>query len=48
MKVYHPDYILKAMHHNLEVATDPWGVHVERVEIKVGTVQKLRLEHCTI
>ena len=25
----------KAMHHNLEVATDPWGVHVERVEIKV-------------
>ena len=31
---------LKAMHHNLEVATDPWGVHVERVEIKVGAVQK--------
>ena len=31
----------KAMHHNLEVATDPWGVHVERVEIKVdGGVQK--------
>ena len=30
----------KAMHHNLEVATDPWGVHVERVEIKVGAVQK--------
>ena len=22
------------MHHSLEVATDPWGVHVERVEIK--------------
>ena len=22
------------MHHNLEVATDPWGVHVDRVEIK--------------
>ena len=22
------------MHYNLEVATDPWGVHVERVEIK--------------
>ena len=29
------------MHHNLEVATDPWGVHVERVEIKVdGGVSK--------
>jgi len=26
--------IADAMHHNLEVATDPWGVHVERVEIK--------------
>ena len=22
--------IADAMHHNLEVATDPWGVHVER------------------
>ena len=30
------------MHHNLEVATDPWGVHVERVEIKVdGGCQKI-------
>ena len=26
--------IADAMHHSLEVATDPWGVHVERVEIK--------------
>ena len=26
--------ISDAMHHSLEVATDPWGVHVERVEIK--------------
>lgn len=24
----------EAMHKNLEVATDPWGVHVDRVEIK--------------
>merc|ERR1719391_931579 len=23
-----------AMHHSLELATDPWGVHVDRVEIK--------------
>merc|ERR1711970_397645 len=23
-----------SMHHSLEVATDPWGVHVSRVEIK--------------
>ena len=26
--------IADSMHYNLEVATDPWGVHVERVEIK--------------
>jgi len=26
--------IADAMHHSLEVATDPWGVHVDRVEIK--------------
>jgi len=26
--------IAEGMHHSLEVATDPWGVHVERVEIK--------------
>jgi len=26
--------IADAMHHILEVATDPWGVHVDRVEIK--------------
>ena len=26
--------IAESMHYNLEVATDPWGVHVERVEIK--------------
>ena len=26
--------IADGMHYNLEVATDPWGVHVERVEIK--------------
>lgn len=24
----------EAMHKNLEIATDPWGVHVDRVEIK--------------
>ena len=26
--------IADSMHYSLEVATDPWGVHVERVEIK--------------
>jgi len=26
--------IADSMHHSLEVATDPWGVHVSRVEIK--------------
>jgi len=26
--------IAEAMHHSLELATDPWGVHVDRVEIK--------------
>jgi len=26
--------IAEAMHHSLEAATDPWGVHVERVEVK--------------
>ena len=26
--------IAESMHYSLEVATDPWGVHVERVEIK--------------
>ena len=31
---------MKAMHHNLEVATDPWGVHVERVEIKVRGIKQ--------
>ena len=30
----------ETMHHMLDKATDPWGVHVDRVEIKDVTIPK--------